>query len=637
MSATVDHATKVRRAQRADENRQSRTFRPADLLPCDIVMKGGITSGVVYPGAVLRLARHYRFRSIGGTSAGAIAAAVVAAAEHARERDGFVRLAGIPEQLTKKRFMLQLFQADEPARPLFEAITGVMEHGKAKGLPLALTRFWKAPVTALGVAGTAIALSTAGDAGPAYAVGGVAAALGILVVGLGVDVAKAVGRIAENDFGMCRLGPGVGTEDEPALTGWLHREIQRVAGRPGGPPLTFADLWGAGAPAPGVAFDDPGRVKDLARRSRDPKERNVDLQMVTTDLTHGRPIRLPVPYRQHEDVLEDEGCELLYRPSELARFFAADVLQHLERCSTPVGPAPPPGTPDDRLRTFPIGADLPVVVAARMSLSFPFLIAAVPLWRSRDDRPGEPYRVRFSDGGVTSNFPIHFFDSPLPKWPTFGLHLTSFARGEASPPIPRERAVVAPGAPDEPAPDPPAQIDSLRSFVAALKDAGQNWRDNAQASLPGFRDRVVHIKLTEDEGGLNLDMDPAVIEDLDDRGDLAGLKLVELFAGADAASTPPRHWNDHRFTRYRTTMALAERWLRSYQEGWCYEPQDGRTVPYDDRVQAGLDAPFEFPDEAVRDAALRRSSRYAGIVHDPSLDDRGIPRPPSVLRTVPPV
>lgn len=41
---------------------------------CDIVMKGGVTSGIVYPSAILELARRYRFRSIGGTSAGAIAA-----------------------------------------------------------------------------------------------------------------------------------------------------------------------------------------------------------------------------------------------------------------------------------------------------------------------------------------------------------------------------------------------------------------------------------------------------------------------------------------------------------------------------------------------------------------------------------
>ncbi|HBZ8061679.1 TPA: hypothetical protein MM161_005362, partial [Klebsiella pneumoniae] len=31
---------------------------------CDLVMKGGITSGIVYPNAVLALAREYRFKSI---------------------------------------------------------------------------------------------------------------------------------------------------------------------------------------------------------------------------------------------------------------------------------------------------------------------------------------------------------------------------------------------------------------------------------------------------------------------------------------------------------------------------------------------------------------------------------------------
>jgi predicted acylesterase/phospholipase RssA len=49
---------------------------------CDIVLKGGITSGVVYPLALTALAKEYRFSSIGGTSAGAMAAAAAAAAEY---------------------------------------------------------------------------------------------------------------------------------------------------------------------------------------------------------------------------------------------------------------------------------------------------------------------------------------------------------------------------------------------------------------------------------------------------------------------------------------------------------------------------------------------------------------------------
>lgn len=35
-------------------------------LECDLIMKGGVTSGLVYPGAIARIARDYRICSIGG-------------------------------------------------------------------------------------------------------------------------------------------------------------------------------------------------------------------------------------------------------------------------------------------------------------------------------------------------------------------------------------------------------------------------------------------------------------------------------------------------------------------------------------------------------------------------------------------
>ena len=44
----------------------------AERLECDLVMRGGITSGIVYPRAIAKLAETYDFRSIGGTSAGAM-------------------------------------------------------------------------------------------------------------------------------------------------------------------------------------------------------------------------------------------------------------------------------------------------------------------------------------------------------------------------------------------------------------------------------------------------------------------------------------------------------------------------------------------------------------------------------------
>lgn len=46
------------------ESHRVTTERPN--LECDVIMKGGITSGVVYPGAIFELSRTYRFRGIGG-------------------------------------------------------------------------------------------------------------------------------------------------------------------------------------------------------------------------------------------------------------------------------------------------------------------------------------------------------------------------------------------------------------------------------------------------------------------------------------------------------------------------------------------------------------------------------------------
>ena len=81
------------------------TENPLPTRLCDVVMKGGITSGVVYPLAVYELSKAFRFKNIGGTSAGAIAAAAAAAAELGRHRGaggGFERLAQLPQFLSAR-------------------------------------------------------------------------------------------------------------------------------------------------------------------------------------------------------------------------------------------------------------------------------------------------------------------------------------------------------------------------------------------------------------------------------------------------------------------------------------------------------------------------------------------------------
>ena len=88
---------------------------------CDIVMKGGVTSGIVYPLGVCQLAKTYTFEDVGGTSAGAIAAAATAAAELGRHSDngGFGRIARLPRELGAEGKLLSLFQPQPGTRRLF--------------------------------------------------------------------------------------------------------------------------------------------------------------------------------------------------------------------------------------------------------------------------------------------------------------------------------------------------------------------------------------------------------------------------------------------------------------------------------------------------------------------------------------
>jgi predicted acylesterase/phospholipase RssA len=632
----------------------------APRLECDVVMKGGITSGVVYPGAVLEIAKRYRFRSIGGASAGAIAAAVAAAAEFRRSVrapggvEGFARLAELPGAIAGTTpagtpFVLSLFQADPPTRPLFEVVIGFLQHGLMGGAWSLLRRFPRFPVLAFLAGGGAVILACTSGARSGFAVAGVAGAVLILAVGLGSDVFGSVLALARNDFGLCRLGPDAGSEAEPALTAWLHGEIQATAGVTGDRPLTFADLWGIPPlpthPTPEQLDEHRTAVIEL---SRNPRDRKLDLQMMTTSLTHGRPVRLPVPFQPHRPRLEDGGG-LLFRPDELRHFLPPAVLDHVAE----LGGEPDGETrahlereqPGVDFRRFPIGPDLPVVVATRMSLSFPILISAFPLWEldyQKDAHEPPLRRVYFSDGGITSNFPVHFFDSPLPTRPTFGIHLAGFEPDEHPDPADPSRAVDDPAPVNGAARESWVEFDSVFGFLVAIKDAAQNWRDNTQSRLPGFRERIVHIKLDRGEGGLNLAMKRAKIDELTGRGVLAGDRLVTLFACREPEEPDGCRWNDHRFARYRTTMALLERFLRQLARGYG-SPADEVTVPYPERVvEGGARAPFRFRDDALLAFAQSTTGAYLDLVagweaDGLSLDDPRVPRPPSTLRAVPPV
>src|ERR1700712_363352 len=134
------------------------------LLECDLVMKGGITSGVVYPLAVCELATVYRLRSVGGSSAGAIAAAAAACAELGRANGGFARLATLPDDLTRTvdgedSRLFTLFQPQPKMRRLFGLVTsGLGSTGwpRPRAMLGAALRSWLPYAVAVAAPGIAI-------------------------------------------------------------------------------------------------------------------------------------------------------------------------------------------------------------------------------------------------------------------------------------------------------------------------------------------------------------------------------------------------------------------------------------------------------------------------------------------------
>lgn len=221
---------------------------------CDIVMKGGITSGVVYPLAITGLAEKYKFKNIGGTSAGAIAAVLTAAAEYGkREGDinAFSVLEALPTELKQNNFLLNLFQPTPDAARIFKVFLFVLKFQSKIARVLAavlalLGQFWYWAVLGA-VLGAIIPIYFGLSNHLSTAVMLILASVWVL---LGVVVGVVIGAIrtiasalGKNGFGMCS---GLATSKSPALTEWLHTKIQKAAGRdPADDPLTFGDLKSA--------------------------------------------------------------------------------------------------------------------------------------------------------------------------------------------------------------------------------------------------------------------------------------------------------------------------------------------------------------------------------------------------------
>jgi len=659
---------------------------PPEAPVCDIVMKGGVASGIVYPYAMLRVAQRYRLAGIGGTSAGAIAAALTAAAEYARQakndHQAYVRFEAKCLELPKR--LGSLFQPSPALRPAFSVLTALMELAdpgsrapadrirnlwrKAGAvarllfstanlfvLAFALLGGWigaapqfhfaghgslpqeiwalawryapigalfgellilgfggsirlrrRAPILAFAglliavVLGPIVGLPIPGPAGAAAVGGAFGAVVGAFLAG---DLA--FGRLKAQDFGMC---PGVTQPGQktPGLTDWLHGAVQAVAGRAAGePPLTFGDIEAA-RPAPPF----------------------LQLRMITTNLTMGRPYALPD--------LRAGGPRLGWRPSEWDKLFPADVVAFLL-----AGDRDP-----DREKIRPLPDDparLPVIVGARMSLSFPLLFQAVPVYalqqinweekapagrlarlldridRRKTARQAQADAERgrkmlLIDGGISSNLPLHFFDNlGPPAHPTFAFSLEA----RRYPPDQDERVLL----PKRPLSLPARPADTLLGYLSGLLSAAKDWQDSLTSIMPGHFDRIVRIRLGPGEGGLNLNMPPARSQTLMQRGYEAGNTFVTSFS-----------IDEHRVRRALAAYQEIEHTARTFREGW-------ERVGMTDVLNAA-GAPWgvrrawrRAKDEVVHRLSLiaHWSRELAPDIHD----ERDFPKPRGSLRITP--
>jgi hypothetical protein len=429
-------------------------------------------------------------------------------------------------------------------------------------------------------------------------VGFVVSGIILAVVGGGVAIFHRVTAairtdLPANDFGLCSGLRRDGAEDE-GFADWLARLIDESAGiADGQTPLTFGALL--------TPPDDRPPIK---------------LAMMTTSLMERRPYTLPFVHPR----------SFLFKRSEWTNLFPERVMTYLtancESFESTSGKA-------DEYYFFPDTDHLPVIVAARMSLSFPGLICAVPLWRrdftyATEEEQNILRRCLFSDGGLSSNFPIHFFDRLLPNTPTFAISLDRYDekrdRGDSHVWLPL-KAISGINIPVEP-------IEGILGFLMRLVDSAEDWQDNLQSILPGYRERIVHIGLAPDEGGLNLVMDNKAIQKLAEYGREAGGVLCTSF-----------DLDDHRWRRFLVAMARMEETLEEVTT--AYETLPEKPEGFDEFLKRYASNPSSYRQESkVRLELLLDRARDLALMGEewrerPLIREGNIPKPDTDLRITP--
>ena len=541
------------------------------------------------------------------------------------------------------------------------------EHTSTFGAPRSETRARLVTGAVLGGIAVTVAVTWSSVYGAGVLVG-LAGSLAVLGTLLAAG-ARWVGQLRSRSFGLLagttsrggtrtlldRLAGVPASTVELSVVPWLDECLTSLAGLPPGEVLRFGHLWSGHGyrPPRGRSPRGPAELLDLTEMSEQPDRRLVNLELMTTDLTRQRPYRFPLPVTGRDDPDRLWLCLEELEDGD-GRLFPQSVLDVLAEGDTRA--AVDADGVRRVLHPLPDPWDLPVIFAVRLSMALPMLFQAVRMYRVAVRRPVQDdfgralayedrrlewpeiddlaEEVWFSDGGITSNFPVHFFDAPLPRWPTVSLNLGRHPEWG-----PHQDVSLPQDFDVSPIPVQPL-TRSGTSLASGVLDTAMSWRDNMQSAMPGYRNRIAQVRTRADEGGTNLFMPRATVASLALRGALAGARLRTRFAD-------DHQWDRFRWLRLRVAVSNLERLRRSTEQrqGFYADALSGpqwldeqRAKFCDQPVGATIDwyQPLDdFWPEAPQllDAVSRAYQPPADPAANPMTVN--VPRPEPVLRQVP--
>jgi hypothetical protein len=196
--------------------------------------------------------------------------------------------------------------------------------------------------------------------------------------------------------------------------------------------------------------------------------------------------------------------------------------------------------------------------------------------------------------------------------------------------------------------------DSVIGFFMMLFDTARNWGDTELMAMPGYRDRIVHVSLAEDEGGMNLNMPAEIIAALGDRGECAGTLLAARFAPHPSIDPKTQKyirltWDNHRWIRFRSVMAALEDLVRRFHNRWEGSTQKGKARTYGQLLTRGpssMPRSYPFGSKEHRQFAAKVTAEFLDFVKNAFDSDRSFdlgksskqgrsPRPKPRLRVMP--